>query len=158
MVESVFLLHAWMRCMTCQLFLNNKKKIRVQRKSDLLFRQAVASVYYSPRVIELAGEKNYEQEFEFSKKLHWPIKYGQNRISQQNPFAPGYQTCMAFLASCMLICPLASGVQKLDSSIFWMNNWYPVDKYQENQLRYPLDSDLSIEQGYPLFEQLGVIF
>ena len=80
MVESVFLLHAWMRCMTCQLFLNNKKKNRVQRKSDLLFRQAVASVYYSPRVIELAGEKNYEQEFEFSKKLHWPIKYGQNRI------------------------------------------------------------------------------
>ena len=33
-------------------------------------------------------------------------------------------------------------VQKMDSAIHRMNH-YPVDKYQENQLRYPQDSDLS---------------
>ena len=33
-------------------------------------------------------------------------------------------------------------VQKMDSAIHRMNH-YPVDKYQENQLRYPQDRDLS---------------
>ena len=33
-------------------------------------------------------------------------------------------------------------VQKLDSAIRRINN-YPADKYYGNQLRYPLDSDLS---------------
>ena len=33
-------------------------------------------------------------------------------------------------------------VQKLDSAIHWINP-YPEDKYYENQLRYPLDSNLS---------------
>ena len=33
-------------------------------------------------------------------------------------------------------------VQTLDSAIHWINH-YPADKYYGNQLRYPLDSDLS---------------
>ena len=33
-------------------------------------------------------------------------------------------------------------VQTLDSAIHRINN-YPADKYYRNQLRYPLDSDLS---------------
>ena len=33
-------------------------------------------------------------------------------------------------------------VQKLDSAIHRINR-YPEDKYYENQLRYPLDSNLS---------------
>ena len=34
-------------------------------------------------------------------------------------------------------------------------NHYPVDKYQENQLRYPVARELSDGQRYPPFEQLG---
>ena len=49
---------------------------------------------------------------------------------------------------------LAPVVQKLDSPIHRIN-YYPVDKYQGNQLRYPLDRDLSGGQRYPGFEQLG---
>ena len=41
---------------------------------------------------------------------------------------------------------LAWVVQKMDSAIHRMNH-YPVDKYQENQLRYPQDSDLSAGPG-----------
>ena len=37
---------------------------------------------------------------------------------------------------------LAPVVQTLDSAIHWINQ-YPADKYYGNQLRYPLDSDLS---------------
>ena len=37
---------------------------------------------------------------------------------------------------------LALVVQTLDSAIQWINH-YPADKYQGNQLRYPLDRDLS---------------
>ena len=37
---------------------------------------------------------------------------------------------------------LAPVVQKLDSAIHRINH-YPVDKYTGNQLRYPVDSDLS---------------
>ena len=37
---------------------------------------------------------------------------------------------------------LAPVVQTLDSSIHRINH-YPADKYYGNQLRYPLDSDLS---------------
>jgi len=33
-------------------------------------------------------------------------------------------------------------VQKLDSAIHWINR-YPEDKHYENQLHYPLDSNLS---------------
>ena len=33
-------------------------------------------------------------------------------------------------------------IQTLDSSIYRINH-YPADKYYGNQLRYPLDSDLS---------------
>ena len=36
----------------------------------------------------------------------------------------------------------ASVVQNLDSAIHRINR-YPADKYYENQLPYPLDSDLS---------------
>jgi len=35
-----------------------------------------------------------------------------------------------------------SVVQKMDSTIQWIN-LYPVDEYEENQLRYPVDRDLS---------------
>ena len=45
-------------------------------------------------------------------------------------------------------------VQKLDSAIHRIN-LYPVDKYQGNKLRYPLDKDLFGGQRYPAFEQLG---
>ena len=45
-------------------------------------------------------------------------------------------------------------VQTLDSTIHRINH-YPADKYQGNQLRYPLDSDLSRGQRYPTFEQPG---
>ena len=37
---------------------------------------------------------------------------------------------------------LAPVVRKLDSAIHWINR-YPEDKYYNNQLRYPVDSDLS---------------
>ena len=37
---------------------------------------------------------------------------------------------------------LAPVVEKMDSAIQWINH-YPVDKYLENQLRYPVDRDLS---------------
>ena len=37
---------------------------------------------------------------------------------------------------------LAQVVQTLDSAIHRINH-YPADKYYGNQLRYPLDSDLS---------------
>ena len=33
-------------------------------------------------------------------------------------------------------------VQKMDSTIHRINH-YPVDEYEENQLRYPMDRDLS---------------
>ena len=33
-------------------------------------------------------------------------------------------------------------VHTLDSAIHWINH-YPADKYEGNQLHYPLDSDLS---------------
>ena len=39
---------------------------------------------------------------------------------------------------------LAPVVQKLDSTIHWINH-YPVNKYYGNQLRYPVDRDLSGE-------------
>ena len=38
--------------------------------------------------------------------------------------------------------PLAPVVQPLDSAIHRINH-YPADKYYGNQLRYPLDRDLS---------------
>ena len=37
---------------------------------------------------------------------------------------------------------LAPVVQKLDRAIQRINH-YPADKYSENQLRYPMDSNLS---------------
>ena len=49
---------------------------------------------------------------------------------------------------------LAPVVQTLDSTIHRINH-YPADKYYGNQLRYPLDSDLSGGQRYPTFEQPG---
>ena len=45
-------------------------------------------------------------------------------------------------------------VQTLHSAINRINH-YPVDKYYGNQLRYPVDSDLSGGYCYPAFEQLG---
>ena len=37
---------------------------------------------------------------------------------------------------------LAPALEKLDGTIHW-TNCYPVDTYYKNQLRYPLDSNLS---------------
>ena len=45
-------------------------------------------------------------------------------------------------------------VQKLDSAIHWINR-HLEDKYYENELHYPMDSDLSSGKRYPTFEQLG---
>ena len=47
---------------------------------------------------------------------------------------------------------LAPVVQTLDSAIQRINH-YPADKYYGNQLRSPLDSDLSGGLRYPTFEQ-----
>ena len=44
-------------------------------------------------------------------------------------------------------------VEKMDNAIHRINH-YPTDKYQGNQLRYSVDSDLFGEQPYPSFEQL----
>ena len=49
---------------------------------------------------------------------------------------------------------LARVVQKVDSAIHRINH-HPVDKYKGNQLRYPVDRDLSGGYRYPPFEQLG---
>ena len=49
---------------------------------------------------------------------------------------------------------LASVVQMLHSAIHRINR-YPKNKYHENQLRYPLCTDLSSRKGYPPSEQLG---
>ena len=49
---------------------------------------------------------------------------------------------------------LAPVIQTLDSAIHRINH-YPAAKYYGNQLRYPLDSDLSGGQRYPTFEQPG---
>ena len=46
------------------------------------------------------------------------------------------------LQICALNSLLAWVVQTLDSAIHQINH-YPADKYCGNQLRYPLDSDLS---------------
>ena len=51
-----------------------------------------------------------------------------------------------------LFIQLAPVVQTLDSAIHRVNH-YPADKYYGNQLRYPLDGDLSGGQRYPTFEQ-----
>ena len=51
---------------------------------------------------------------------------------------------------------LAPVAQKLDTVIHRINP-YPTDKCQGNQLRYPVDSDLSGGQRYPPFEQLGTV-
>ena len=51
-----------------------------------------------------------------------------------------------------LVIQLAPVVQTLDSAIQRINH-YPADKYYGNQLRLPLDSDLSGGLRYPTFEQ-----
>ena len=48
----------------------------------------------------------------------------------------------------------ASVVQTLDSAIHRIEH-YPADKYKRNELLYPMDGDLSNEQSYLPFEQLG---
>ena len=47
-------------------------------------------------------------------------------------------------------------VLTLDSAIQRINH-YPADKYYGNQLRSPLDSDLSGGLRYPTFEQPGPV-
>ena len=48
---------------------------------------------------------------------------------------------------------LASFVQKLASAIHRINH-YPVNKYQGNPLRYPLERVLSVGLRYPLVKQM----
>ena len=48
----------------------------------------------------------------------------------------------------------------MDSTIIPLNNWGQInhcqlDKYDQNLLSYPVDSDVSNGQWYPPFEQLG---
>ena len=50
---------------------------------------------------------------------------------------------------------LAPVAQNLHSAIHWINH-YPVDKYEKNQLHYPLDRD-SGGLLYLPFEQLGAV-
>lgn len=66
----------------------------------MLFRQAVASMYYSPRVIELAGEKNYEQELEFPKKtsLAHQVRSEQNFLAKS--ICPRLSDMHGFLCMC----------------------------------------------------------
>ena len=45
-------------------------------------------------------------------------------------------------------------VQTMDSAIHRTNHYWP-NKHRQNQLSYPVDSDLSGGWRYPLFEQLG---
>ena len=52
---------------------------------------------------------------------------------------------------------LAPVVQTLDSAIHWINH-YPLDNSIGFASVYLLDSDLSSEQRYPSFEQLGLMF
>ena len=49
---------------------------------------------------------------------------------------------------------LAPVVQRLGNAVHHINH-YPVNKCQENNPRYRLDSDLSGGQRYPPFEQPG---
>ena len=49
---------------------------------------------------------------------------------------------------------LAPVVQTLDSAIHRINH-YSADKYYKNQLRNPVDSNLSNGSRYPPFEQMG---
>ena len=70
------------------------------------------------------------------------------------------ETSLFFSSNTLIILSffrLAPVVQKLDRAIHRITR-YPAGKYYENQLRYPLDSDLSSEECYPPFEQseLGV--
>ena len=44
-------------------------------------------------------------------------------------------------------------VQRLDNAIHWINQ-YSAEKCRQKKPSYPLDSDLSSGQHYPLFEQL----
>ena len=68
-------------------------------------------------------------------------------IKRASPTRPQGQSRSPFSASLQ-----APVVQKMDSTIHWINH-YPEDKYQENQLRYPLDGDLSDGQRFLPFEQ-----
>ena len=58
--------------------------------------------------------------------------------------------------TCFWLKTSGPGYSNVDSAIRQINH-YPVDtcKYWGNQLRSPLDRDLSSEQRYPPFEQLG---
>ena len=68
-------------------------------------------------------------------------------LSRNGPLAPVVQT----LDSAIHQAPV---VQKLDNAIQRISR-YPEDKYCENKLLYPLDSNLSSGLYYPSFEQLG---
>ena len=53
-----------------------------------------------------------------------------------------YSPYIIFWADYVYVILLAPDVQKLDSSLHWINH-YLVDKYWDKQLRYPLERDLS---------------
>ena len=54
------------------------------------------------------------------------------------------------------LCVLAPVVQTLDSAIHRINN-YPAGKYYGNQLRYLLDSDLSVDSAIRRLNNRGLI-
>ena len=68
-------------------------------------------------------------------KLAAQICNGESVIRQNMP----YPICMFNYIHTICLAPV---VQTLDSAIHRINH-YPADKYYGNQLRYPLDSDLS---------------
>ena len=53
----------------------------------------------------------------------------------------------------MVIYPVDSAIQRLSNP--GQVNHYPVDKCEGNQLRFPVDGDLSGGESYLHFEQLG---
>ena len=72
-----------------------------------------------------------------------------------------YEITHAVVWSCHVSFPTMlneiPAVQTLDSAILWINH-YPVEKYYENQLCYPLVRVLTSGYCYLSFKQLGPFF
>ena len=69
-------------------------------------------------------------------------------------FRPGLLEKWITLSTGKISIQLAPVVQRLDNAIHRINR-YPMDKCWQSKPHYPLDSDLSIGQRYPHFEQPG---
>ena len=64
-----------------------------------------------------------------------------------------FNLCALSLSNSFLCACMGLVVQKMDSTIHWINH-YPVDKYEENELCYPVDRDLFNGWHFSPFEQL----